>query len=311
MLGGMTTRDLTPYLDLPDTPLTRAQLSRLGISKWQLHQLLRAGILRRALTEVYVPAQVPDTIELRARAASLVLPRHAVMVDGTAAWLWGIDLVSRPGTMTVSLLEIFVLRGHTRVRRNEASGGERDLLPREVVEIEGVRVTTPLRTALDLACSLSRFEALAMLDALARTHRFTSRQLTLELVRRYRGRRGVVQARELVQLVTPLAESTGESFTRLVIHDEGLPLPQPQCWVYDDGVPVYRLDLAYEGLKICIEYDGEEFHSSEKQKKRDRRRRTWLREHGWWVIVVTKHSFKGPARDQWLGELRRALEERS
>jgi hypothetical protein len=307
----MTTRVLSPELDLPAVPLTRAQLNALGVTKWQLHQLLRAGILRRILFEVYIRADEPDTIDLRARAASLVLPPHAVMVDRTAAWLWGVDTLSPAEIMTVPPLDIFVLRGHTRVRRDKAFGGERDLSPTEIVELEGVRVTTTLRTALDLACRLSRYEAFATLDAFARAHGLNSQQMRLELVRRYRGRRGVVQARELVQLVNSAAESTGESFAWLAIYDEGLPVPQPQCWVYDGAVPVYRLDLAYERLKICVEYDGQEFHSSDEQREHDRRRRTWLRERGWWVIVVDKHSFKGAAREEWLAELRRALAERS
>ena len=306
----MTSSILPSNLDLSADPLTRTQLGELGISKWQLHQLVRAGFLRRILNEVYVRADEPDTIDLRARAASLVLPPHAVMVDRTAAWLWGVDTLSPVDVSAVPPLETFVLRGHTRVRRDEAFGGERDLRITEIVEIRGILVTAILRTALDLACCLSRYEALATLDAFARTHGLTSHQMKVELVRRYRGRRGVVQARELVQLVNPAVESTGESFTLLAIHDEGLPAPQPQCWVYDGAVPVYRLDLAYERLKICIEYDGEEFHGSEEQREHDRRRRTWLREHGWWVIVVDKHSFRGPAREKWVAELRRALEER-
>ncbi|MXI40516.1 hypothetical protein GRW07_24960, partial [Escherichia coli] len=116
-------------------------------------------------------------------------------------------------------LEVFVLRGRKRVQRSEARGGARDLLPEDVVEVEGVLVTTPLRTALDLSCRLRRYEALAALDAFARQHGLTPRELALELARRYRRRRGVVQARELVALVTSLAESAGESFTRLAIHD--------------------------------------------------------------------------------------------
>ncbi len=289
----MTTHLMPPYLDLPTVPLTRDQLGRLGVSKWQLGQLLGAGLLRRVLTDVYVRADQADSLELRARAASLVLSPHAVLVDRTAAWLWDVDAM-RPGeSASVPPLEVFVLSSHARIRRGEARGGERDLRAEDIVTIEGMRVTTPLRTALDLACRLPRYEALATLDAFARAHGLTEQQLRLELARRYRRRRGVIQARELVQLVTPLSESTGESFTRLAIHDEGLPAPVPQLWVYDGQVALWRLDLAYERFKVCVEYDGEEFHSSDEDKEHDRRRRTWLREHGWWVIVVDKRSFRG------------------
>ncbi len=308
---GMTTSIAPPYPELPAHPLTRAQVCALGVTKWQLHQLVCAGLVRRVLTDVYVSADEPDTLELRARAAALVLRAYAVMVDRTAAWLWGVDTLNPWEVASVPPLEVYVLRGRTRVRRTDVLGGERDLWPSDIVEIEGVRVTTPLRTALDLACRLPRYQALATLDAFARAHGLTPRQMSLELARRYRGRRGVVQARELVQLVDPRAESTGESFTRLAIRDEGLPAPDLQLWLYDGHVPVWRLDLAYARLKICVEYDGVAFHSSDEQREHDRRRRRWLRDRGWWVIVVTRNSFSGPARDEWLRELHRKITERS
>jgi hypothetical protein len=212
---------------------------------------------------------------------------------------------------SVPALDVYVVRGHGRVRRAEVRGGERDLWPSDFVKIEGVRVTTPLRTALDLACRLPRYQGLATLDAFARAHALFPRQMSRELVRRYRGRRGVVRARELVQLVDPRAESTGETFARLAIHDEGLPAPEPQFVVYAGQVAVWRLDLAYARLKICVEYDGVEFHSSDEQRAHDSRRREWLRDRGWWVIVVTKDSFFGPAREEWLRELRKKITARS
>src|SRR5690606_3202032 len=43
----------------------------------------------------------------------------------------------------------------------------------------------------------------------------------------------------------------------------------------------YRLDIALPHLKICIEADGKEFHSSRKQKAHDRKRDKYLESHGW------------------------------
>jgi hypothetical protein len=58
-------------------------------------------------------------------------------------------------------------------------------------------------------------------------------------------RRGVLQLRELVPLVDRRMESRREAWTPLAIHDAGLPLPEPQVWSEVDGVPTYRLDIAY------------------------------------------------------------------
>jgi hypothetical protein len=220
--------------------------------------------------------------------------------------LWGVDVLRAGELDRCPRLETFVLRGHKRVTRQQAGGGERDLAPRDITTLAGVRLTTPVRTCLDLACRLTPYEALAALDAFARLHGITAFELMDELPR-YRRRRGVVQARRLVPLLDGRAESSGESFTRLAIIDANLPLPRPQHWVTDRGQPVYRLDLAYPVQKVCVEYDGQEHHSSEEQREADRCRRSWLRDRGWHVIVVTKDDFAAGALEAWLGELRAEL----
>ena len=105
---------------------------------------------------------------------------------------------------------------------------------------------------------------------------------------RFAGRRGVIQLRQLIEIAHELAESPGESATRLAIIDAGLPPPELQHWVTVNGVPTYRLDLAYPAHRVAVEYDGREFHDSPEQRAKDAARRRWLREHGWTVIVVTK-----------------------
>jgi hypothetical protein len=303
---GTTTNEKLAQLPMPFKAIDAEQL---GITSWQLRQMVSGAQVRQVLREVYVRSDLPDTIELRASALALVAPPHAVICDRTAAWLWGVDTL-RPWELEIlPRLEAFVLSGRTRIRRPQAGGGERDLCADDIVMIGGVRVTSPVRTSLDLGCCLSRSEALAAMNGFARIHGVGVAELAT-LLPRYRGRRGVVQARELVPLVDPRSESTGESFTRLAIHDEGLPVPTPQFWVRIGGVPTYRLDLAYPRLKVCVEYDGEEFHSSDEAEEADRIRREWLRDNGWVVIVVTKADFRGRAREAWLRELRFALADR-
>lgn len=307
-MAGTRSIDLCAVFEM--RPFTSAQARDAGSSRWQLRRLLDEEHVRRVLRDVYVCVDVPDSIELRLRAARLVVPPHAVAVDRTAAWLWSVDAFRSTDLVDgVPPLELFVPPGCKRLTRGAARGGERMLVPGDVVTIDGVQVTTPQRTALDLARRLSPYEALAALDALARAQGVTVGELE-RLLPRFRGWRGVVQARRLVPLTDPRSESSGESFGRLAIHDAGLPIPEPQVWVWRNGVPLYRLDLAYPELKICIEYDGQAHHSSEADRAADRRRRAWLRSEGWIVIVITKDDFKGPALFTWLGDLRRALESR-
>ena len=54
-----------------------------------------------------------------------------------------------------------------------------------------------------------------------------------EVLERFRGQRGVVQARELLELSDPRAESPQESRTRLRCVDAGFPCPEPQIEVFD------------------------------------------------------------------------------
>ena len=221
----------------------------------------------------------PDTIDLRAQAAALVVSTASVLCDRTAAWLHGIDVMWHAEHDIIPPLDTFVLRDHSRTRRSQTNAGERDLAPRDMTTVFGVAVTTPLRTALDLGCNLPRRDALAALDAFMRVFELSREDLLREVPRYFR-RRGVRQLRGLVPLADPRAESPGESWTRLAIIDENLPPPQLQWEIRRDNRVLFRLDLAYPGLKICIEYDGEEHHDSPAAQLADDERRTWLRERG-------------------------------
>jgi hypothetical protein len=296
-----------PRPSLPtDRPFTTAEALSLGHSRKALSRLAEKRVFRRLFTGVYLHVDVPTTQPILLAAARLATGEDAVLCDRTAAWVWGVDVFGYAELDTSPPLETYRLRGRRRTDRDGCAGGTRDLRPEDWCTIDGVRVTTPLRTALDLACNLYPRAALAAMDALARAHGFTSTDL-IRLLPRYFRRRGVVQARRLVRLVDPRVESPPESWVREVLDVHEFVMPTPQYWVVEDGLPVYRLDLAYEHAKIAIEYDGEEFHSSAADRERDAERRAWLRARGWYVIVLTKHSFTPEAIDLWTRELRAEL----
>lgn len=302
--------DLVARAGLAGAPFTRIEARRAGIAPYSLSVLVKEGVLRAPLRGVYVPASLADTVQLRAQCLARVTAPHVVVVDRTAAWLWGVSAYSLAEESGVVPLDAFSVRGTTRIRRSGVHGGTRSLLRDDWMELAGVRVTSPARTALDLACGLSRLQAVAAIDALMREQGMSAPELVARLPR-YRGRRGVVQARDVLQLVDPRAESQAESFTRVIIVDEGLPVPDLQVWAYDEhGNPVYRLDHAYEELMIAIEYDGEEHHTSQEDRLKDAERRAWLRSQGWIVIVVTKHDLAIHRRASWIEELRQARRER-
>ncbi|MGN6161077.1 MAG: hypothetical protein ACTHOG_05170 [Marmoricola sp.] len=291
---------------LPVGPITRNQLVELGLSDTAILSLLRRRSLRPIFRGVYVAAHVVDSLPTRAEAAALILGPDQVVCDRAAAYLHGVDAYGVRESH-VRPLETCVRRGGTPTRHRGIDGRQRDLADRDVMAIGRLCVTTPMRTALDLGCSLPRYRALGVMDELARRHRLDPAAMAIEC-RRFARRRGVVQLRELVPLVHPEAESPQESRLRLTLHDAGLPEPTLQWWVLEDGVPIFRLDLAYPEHKVAVEYDGEEFHRrTQEQIEADRHRRAWLAQRGWTVIVVTSTELGGGHEDEWLSRLREAL----
>ncbi len=294
---------------LPEHPFTSAEAADLGVTRARLRALVANGEMRRLMRGVYAPASLADTVDLRVSAASLVIPRHCVVVDRTAAWLHGVDCWPAGWLDPPPPLEI-VSANHEPSRRAGLLGGRRELLDDEVMEAGDVRLTTPLRTACDCARLRGRWAALAALDGFMRCHDLTHEQLAVALPR-FKGRRGCIQLRELAPLASPLAESPAESWVRLAVHDAGLPPPTLQLRLDVPGWGAVRLDLAYPRLRIAIEYDGHAFHSSPEQRARDAARRQALRDDGWLVIVLTRTELAAGRLEGVLGRLRRAIEDRS
>lgn len=293
----------------PDGPFTLDEVDMVGIPRHRVYEGVTNRELSRVVRGVYVRAGTELGTLGRAAAASLVVSRHAVLCDRTAAWLHGVDVWRYAQLDVEPPLDCFVFRGKDPMSREECRGGSRDLIREDWDWIGRVRVTTPLRTAVDLACLLPRREALAAVDALMRVHELKPEDLQ-RLIRRYRRRRGVVQARQIVSLADPRAESSGESWTRLELIDRGLPVPELQYWVTVSGVPTYRLDLAYPHARIAIEYDGQRHHTSATDRAHDDARRAQLRRLGWHVVVVTKHSFTDEAARAWTQRVRELLKAR-
>lgn len=277
-------------------PFTTAEARAQGVNQKQLVKLVKDGFLRRPMKGVYVVAQLEDSTDLRGRIMCKVAPPGTVITDWSATWYWtGMD---RPGAhLEVPRLDAFKLRGHDRLRNGVVRSGERWLLPSDVIALDGdVRVTVPIRTAWDLGRFVPATVAIGGMDALARTGAFSVNELAAgtELFRR---QRGVVQLRELAPIVDPRAESLGESAVRLRWRRcPGLPAPELQIPVCDsNGFVLYWLDLGLEELRLGVEYDGEEWHSSDADRAHDITRRTALEDvHRYCIDVFRREHVFGP-----------------
>lgn len=249
--------------------------------------------------DVYLLAGTQPTAALRAQAAWLWSRRRGVVAGRSAAALHGAKWVDDRAPAEL----LYPYRRPPRGIRTWSDQLSED----EIQTISGIPVTTPARTALDLACRYPVEAAVAMIDALARATRLKMADVEL-LAERYRGRRGIRRARIALDLVDPGAESPRETWLRLLLIRAGFPRPQTQIPVYDDwGQLVAVLDMGWEDLKVAADYEGDHHRTSRIQFNRDIRRSEAVSELGWIDVRVTAEDTEasaigrvGTARDRRL-----------
>lgn len=233
---------------------------------------LRGPRFRRLLPDVHVAASVEVTPLVRARAAAVLLDGRGVLGGFSAAEVLEAscgpldapaEVVLHPGCRQRSVAGLLVRRD--RLRRDE------------VRRWRGLPVTTPGRTAYDLARRLPLVEGVVAVDALARVHEFDPR-VVLAFAREHLGARGTARLEEVVGLADPLADSPMETRIRLALITGGLPRP-----VLQHPVGPYLLDLAYPAVDLAVEYDGRE-HLTQDRAARDLDRQARLTAAGWRVL---------------------------
>jgi hypothetical protein len=292
-----------------DRPFTRAQARAFGVSDRRLATWVAAGFLINPMRGVYYAAQMPDGLPLRLSCLMLVVPPHAVVTGRTAGWAHRAPMVLAPGDhLTVPPVSMHMPPGH-RLRNPLSTGGERSFLSHEVVDLEGLFVTSKLRTTVDLGMGLMRESAFAAMCALAKVADFDRDELRFEIRERGRfaGYRGVRQIRTLEPFVDSRYESGPECVLGLSwLEQPGMPPLTLQHPVeHPDGR--YYLDLSAPELKYGAEYNGPRWHGAERAAY-DARRIAWLVEHEGWIIdVFDAGDVYGPRCEPGL-RLRRGIE---
>jgi hypothetical protein len=191
--------------------------------------------------DVYVPRDSEITAVVRARAAWLWSRRRAVVAGRSASALHGAQWIDNRAPA-----EILYENRHAPAAIRTWSAHVPD---DEVTVVNGMRVTTPARTAFDLACRYPVDEAVTMIDALARATRLKAAAIEL-LAERYAGRRGIRNARLALDLVDPGADSPRETWLRLLLIRAGFPRPESQIPVYDAyGQLVAVVDMGWRNSR--------------------------------------------------------------
>ncbi|MFG1884851.1 hypothetical protein [Micromonospora sp. NPDC049102] len=265
---------------------------------------LRSSAWRPLFRDVYADARLTVTHAIRCAAVGRwLLPPGAAIADRAAAGLYGCPS-PRAGEPVDVLVPADSRIGPTagiRVHHGQIDSGD-------IMDRAGITVTSPARTCWDVARWLDVVEAVVVIDAL-----LALRLTTMPALREYAlsraGRRGWRSLSRAVDLADAGAESPQESRTRVRLVLAGLPRPETQWVVADQGRFVARLDLAWPRFRVAVEYDGL-WHDDPEQFHRDRRRLNRLLGGDWIVLHVAAKRLRDDF-DGFLAEVRAALRSRS
>jgi hypothetical protein len=156
----------------------------------------------------------------------------------------------------------------------------------DVLEMDGMAVATPQRTAYDLGRYLPRDAAVVHLDALARATGLAADHVA-PLVDRYKGARNIRRLRVAIDLMDGGAQSPKETTLRLLLIDAGYPRPATQIPVFDGlGRPFAHLDMGWEDMMIAVEYDGDQHRTDRVRYAWDVKRLRRVKRIGWYHIKV-------------------------
>lgn len=255
----------------------------LGAGRLTRHQLRTHFVA--VYPGVYLAADGDVTARTRAQAAWLWSRRRGVLAGRSAAAVHGTKWLD--GNAPAELL-------YDNRRAPSAIRTWADAISDDEIEVvDGMRVTTPARTALDVARHHPLDPALTTIDALLRASRTKVADVEL-LADRHSGRKGIRRIRRALTLVDPGAESPRETWLRLLVVRAGFPRPETQIPVVDQyGQIVARVDMGWADLRIAIEYDGDHHWTNRRQLANDIRRTELLRELGWVVVRVTAEDTTG------------------
>lgn len=247
-----------------------------AVTRWQV----QSGLYRRLLHNVYADPALTADHQLYARAAALVMPEDAVLGGRSAASWFGAPFASAVDPVVVLVPPNSTWRGPrgVRVHRTEVSASD-------VTTVDFVRLTTPVRTAWDVATLEPVATAVAMLDGMVRTGHLCGSDLRAMQVaarRRWRGTRVAT----VLPLVDGRSASPPESWVRVACARAGLPSPVPQYVVLEAGEFLGCVDLAWPEARLIVEYEGA-YHFEGMQISRNDERYRRLVAAGWRVIRLS------------------------
>ena len=252
--------------------VSRCQLRAAGVSDRKIGHRLATGRLERLRPGVYRSGPVRSRHERE--AAALCACPGAVLSFKSAGTLFA--LADAPKVVELSATAARRLTG-VRVHR------VRSLPADEITTVEGLAVTTPARTLLDLASCLPVGE-LERCAARADREGLLPKGALDTLLARYPRRHGTRVLTRLLRQEGGLAFTRSEAETRFLelVRSAGLPVPH-----FNQRLAGLEVDALWAGAKLVIEIDGRAWHGDARAFEHDRLRDSALAAAGYRVMRVT------------------------
>ena len=298
--------------ELLSRTFTAREAAAIGIDP----QELRLLDVQRLSREIFAPRS--DDVALAQRARShLDVTAEAWISHRTAAAIQGLWI---PRWLEDhELLHLSKPAHLPRVRRQGVVGHRVRILPGEVQSLDGLLMTSPGRTWLDLGAELTPASLVALGDQLIRRPRpefedgrvepYETLQRLAEMLAAHPKMKGVGRCREALADMRVGSDSPAETALRLALVAHGFAEPVLQYRLNPRDPASPTADQAYVRPRIALQYDGEHHRDPEQQLKDRRRDLAFVRED-WAVVIATAEDL----RDDFARvrrELRRLLAERA
>jgi very-short-patch-repair endonuclease/predicted transcriptional regulator of viral defense system len=265
--------------------VAREQLLVAGLTRSAVRHRVAKGILEPLSARILRVVGSAPTDHQLAMAASLDASDSVVALHSAAA-LWELPGFSlepvhvmttrRPHRGTEHLGIV-----HSSVRFDES----------DVAVINGIRVTTPVRTLVDLSGRIHPDRVERVCDTMWARRLITYRHLH-DYADRLPPRGGAPGARVIRRLAEARSpefrppESSAERRVNELLERAGVPELERQVDIGDKNSWIGRVDLADRRLRVLVEVQSELFHGSVLDQRNDQVRLARLRAAGWAVLEV-------------------------
>lgn len=237
----------------------RAEAIGVGYDDRALARLRRGGEVRRVSHGAYTFADLWEAADERTRhgwlaraayrtaKADVALSHVSGVLEHTTAH-WGLDL---------SAAHLTRLDGHAG-RRGRGSHQHRGrILEGDVVKVNGVQATAPVRACLELTTVAGVEASLVSVNAMLNAEKCTLPELRARYERSIEYWPSTLATDLVLRLADPRISSVGETRSFHLLWRSGFPAPIPQYEVRDErGRVVAIVDFAWPELGIFLEFDG-------------------------------------------------------